>query len=105
MHHHHGLPAWGLKPIAVGVVHGLAGSGALTLLVMQSLKSVSGGMLYIALFGMGTVVGMLMMSGILSVPLALAAGRHQKLHRALCGLAGVASVAFGVYYGVSVWRA
>lgn len=105
VHHHHGLPAWGLRPLAVGIVHGLAGSGAVTVLVMQSLRSVSDGLLYMVVFGAGTIAGMLLMSGVLSVPLALAAGRYERLHRGLCALAGMGSVAFGLYYGYSVWAA
>lgn len=101
--HRRRLPPWGIKAIAVGVVHGLAGSGALTLLVMQQLPSVVSGLAYIAVFGIGTVAGMLIMSGLVSVPLTLAAGRYGRVHGALCGLAGVGSVVFGLYYGYSVW--
>ncbi|MEM6785090.1 MAG: urease accessory protein [Bacteroidota bacterium] len=53
---------------SVGLVHGLAGSGALVLLVMTEIASVWQSMVYLALFGLGSAVGMLAAAGILSLP-------------------------------------
>lgn len=100
--HRHGFPAWGVKSVAVGIVHGLAGSAALTLLVMQRLPGLGNGLLYIAAFGLGTVAGMILMSGLISLPVVLAPARYQRWHRGLCGGAGAGSIAFGIYYAYSV---
>jgi len=103
--HSHRLGPWKAKSVAVGVVHGLAGSGALTVLVMQELPSLATGLAYIVIFGVGTIAGMLLMSGLVSLPIAAAAGRYNRLHTALCTVAGVGSIAFGLYYGYSIWHA
>ncbi len=100
--HKHALP-WRGKAVLVGTIHGLAGSGALTVLVMQQLPTVTTGLVYIIVFGVGTIGGMLIMSGLVSVPIAAAAGRYEKLHQTLCGLAGIGSICFGLYYAYSVW--
>jgi high-affinity nickel permease len=100
--HQHALP-WRGKAVFVGVIHGLAGSGALTVLVMQQLPTVITGLVYILVFGVGTIGGMLLMSGLVSVPIAAAAGRYDKLHGLICTLAGLGSVVFGIYYAYSAW--
>lgn len=101
--HPHGATAWKLKPIMVGIMHGLAGSGALTIMVMQKMPSLATGLLYVVVFGAGTVVGMWTMGGLLSLPLNVVAGRYERAQRALHAVVGVGSVAFGIYYGFSVW--
>src|SRR5262249_35200917 len=101
--HKHAMPAWGVKALAVGTVHGLAGSGAMVLMIMQKLPSMATGLLYIGVFGAGTIAGMLLISGLVSAPLRVAAGRYGRLHRRLCAAAGVGSVLFGAYYGYSLW--
>lgn len=63
----------GRRPFLVGVMHGLAGSGALAILVLATIRSPVEGVLYIGLFGCGSIGGMMAMSAILSLPLALAA--------------------------------
>jgi high-affinity nickel-transport protein len=88
----------GKRPFLVGVMHGLAGSGALAILVLATIRSPVQGVLYIGLFGCGSIGGMMAMSAILSLPFALAArgAGGEWMSRAT----GLASVAFGVYYVV-----
>jgi hypothetical protein len=102
--HAHRLPPWHLQAVSVGVVHGLAGSGGLTLLVMQQFHTLAGALVYVGVFGLGTIVGMLLLSGVISLPLVAAAGRYGRLHRLLCGLAGTGSIVFGVLHGFSVYH-
>lgn len=88
------------RPLLIGVVHGLAGSGALTALVLAELPTVGARLTYIALFGAGSVVGMAMLSGLCGVPLA----RLQRAPRlmAACLLAiGLLSVGAGAWWGLS----
>ena len=114
-HHHGGLlhshPAaaphvhlsrWTLasRPLLVGIVHGLAGSGALTALVLAELPSVGARLTYIAIFGAGSVVGMAMLTALCGVPLA----RLQRAPKLMTGFllaAGVLSVSVGAWWGVN----
>ena len=65
------------KSLIVGIVHGMAGSGALMLVILSTINSVPLGLAYITLFGAGSVVSMAAMSTLIALPLAKA--RHLKL--------------------------
>jgi nickel/cobalt exporter len=96
--HSHKVSRVGLKPLFVGAMHGLAGSGALTLLVLTQISSVGLGLLYLAVFGFGSVLGMMLMSFLVGLPFALSAGPLKGLSYSLQILAGLFSVAFGLWY-------
>ncbi|HEY2964268.1 MAG TPA: hypothetical protein VGJ37_17730 [Pyrinomonadaceae bacterium] len=96
--HSHGVSRIGVKPLMVGMMHGLAGSGALTLLVLTQLSSSWLGFLYVATFGVGSIVGMLLMSGLIGLPFALTSGKLAHVHRGLQTLAAALSICFGVWY-------
>lgn len=96
--HSHNLMRVGLKPVIVGAVHGLAGSGALTLLVLTQINSALLGLLYLGVFGMGSIVGMLLMSGLMGLPFVLSSRKLSGIHYSLQMLAGALSVAFGIWY-------
>lgn len=96
--HSHAVSRIGLKPIFVGAMHGLAGSAALTLLVLTQIQAVSLGLLYLVVFGFGSTLGMLLMSGLIGLPFALS-GRHLgKVGYGLQAVAGSVSVTFGLWY-------
>ena len=78
-----------LRPLAVGVVHGLAGSGALTALVLARLPSAHLRFAYMALFSAGSILGMCVLSGLAGWPLARIA-RHPRAARLLLGTVGAA---------------
>lgn len=86
------------RPFYVGMVHGLAGSGALALLVLATIRSPLDGLLYIAIFGLGAVGGMMAMSLILALPFAIASISSGAATRHLTRAAAVFSVLFGIYY-------
>jgi high-affinity nickel-transport protein len=86
-----------LRPLVVGVVHGLAGSGALTALVLARLPSTHLRFAYMALFSAGSIVGMCALSGLAGWPLARVA-RHPRAARVLLGTVGAASAALGVIW-------
>ena len=96
--HSHAVSQIGLKPILVGAMHGLAGSGALTLLVLAQIKSTWQGLLYLAVFGVGSIGGMLLMSGLIGLPFALTSRKLTGLHHRLQAAAAVLSLAFGFWY-------
>lgn len=91
--HVHAREGW--AGYGVGLVHGLAGSGALLLLVAAALPTLAAGVGYAVLYGLGSVLGMGAVTLALSVPLRAAQGRP-ALYRALVGLAGALSVGLGV---------
>ncbi|HKO96402.1 MAG TPA: hypothetical protein VJU86_05400 [Pyrinomonadaceae bacterium] len=96
--HSHAISQVGFKPLLVGAMHGLAGSAALTLLVLSQIQSVGLGLLYLLLFGLGSTMGMLFMSGMIGLPFALSARRLTGINNGLQTAAGVISIAFGVWY-------
>ncbi|HEX8141219.1 MAG TPA: hypothetical protein VF553_01395 [Pyrinomonadaceae bacterium] len=95
---------WGWKPLLVGMMHGLAGSAALTLLVLAEVVrggSRALGVAYMVIFGIGSIGGMLLMSILISLPFVSTARRFQWIHTPVRLVAGIMSVAFGLYYA---WR-
>lgn len=87
------------KPFLVGMVHGLAGSAALMLLVLTTIPSPLAGLAYILIFGFGSVGSMLILSSMIGLPFILTAQRFSRLNRWIRVVAAVASVAFGLYLG------
>ena len=106
VHSHPGVQAhvhigrWTLarRPLIVGAVHGLAGSGALTALVVAILPSTAARLTYMALFGLGSTVGMAALSGLLGWPLGWLA-RHQGIARVTSLSVGCLSIALGLLWG------
>lgn len=97
-HLHVAKRALALRPLIVGVVHGLAGSGALTALVLARMPSTPLRLTYIALFGIGSVVGMSALSGLAGWPLAQLA-RRPSAARLLFGTVGAATAMMGLAWG------
>ncbi|HYP29069.1 MAG TPA: sulfite exporter TauE/SafE family protein [Blastocatellia bacterium] len=93
---HHGLRL-NVRPVLVGMVHGLAGSAALMLLILSSISSAAVGLGYIALFGIGSIGGMIIMSGLLSLPLRYTAGRFGRANLTMRLLAGIFSIGIGLF--------
>ncbi len=96
--HSHSVSLVGLKPLLVGAMHGLAGSAALTLLVLTQIPSAAVGLLYLLIFGAGSIIGMLVMSGLIGLPFVLTSRRLSDIHYGLQSLAGVLSIVFGLWY-------
>ncbi|MGE0451176.1 MAG: hypothetical protein AB7Q29_16510 [Vicinamibacterales bacterium] len=106
VHSHSGMPAhvhigaWTLarRPLIVGAIHGLAGSGALTALVLTTLPTTAARIAYMALFGLGSTLGMAMLSGLLGWPLARLGGNAWVM-RTVSLAVGAMSVVLGVVWG------
>ncbi|MFD2370823.1 sulfite exporter TauE/SafE family protein [Brevibacillus sp. GCM10020057] len=86
-----------IRSAVIGMVHGLAGSAAMVLLTMSTVQSEWEGLLYILVFGAGTIVGMLLCTTVIGIPFVLSA-RNIRLNSALTRLTGLISIAFGCYY-------
>jgi ABC-type nickel/cobalt efflux system permease component RcnA len=96
--HSHAVSRIGWKPILIGMLHGLAGSGALTVLVLTQISSSLLGFLYVATFGFGSIAGMLVMSGLIGLPFAFASRKLTRVHHGLQTVAAVFSICFGLWY-------
>ncbi len=95
---HRGL---GWRPFVVGVVHGLAGSGALAVLTITALPSTSQRLLYTCVFGAGSVLGMSLLSTAASLPLSRG-DRRQRVVRILAGVAGLLSTVGGLAWAIEL---
>ena len=102
-HHSHAVSRLGWKPVLIGMMHGLAGSGALTLLVLTQISSSLIGFLYVATFGVGSIVGMLLMSGLIGLPFALTSRKFTHLHQSIQTLAAILSIGFGIWYAYGLF--
>ena len=97
-HVHIGTWTLAVRPLIVGAVHGLAGSGALTALVLATLPTTSQQLAYMGLFGLGSTIGMAALSGLLGWPLARL-GANRALARAISMTVGVVSTGLGIVWG------
>jgi ABC-type nickel/cobalt efflux system permease component RcnA/high-affinity nickel permease len=86
-----------LRPLVVGLIHGLAGSAAVALLVLSTIKSPLWSTAYLLVFGFGTMLGMMLMTTAMSLPMIYAGRRFFRFNHWLVALSGAASVAFGVF--------
>jgi ABC-type nickel/cobalt efflux system permease component RcnA len=81
----------------IGIVHGLAGSGALVVLVMTQIETVWGSLLYLLIFGIGSIVGMTLVAGIFSIPFSRKLAGSKTLGISLVLLSSVLCFAYGCY--------
>jgi ABC-type nickel/cobalt efflux system permease component RcnA len=86
-----------VRPLVVGVVHGLAGSAAVALLVLTTIRVPSWAILYLLVFGIGTVAGMMLITAAIAVPFAYSNSRFVRLNRALGLVSGLVSLVFGLF--------
>ena len=100
--HRHAVRSLAWRPLAVGLVHGLAGSGALTAIVFAELPGAGARLLYMTLFGLGSVAGMAFASGAAGATLRVVA-RSAGARRSLGLATGLLSVAVGVLWAIPLW--
>ena len=91
-----------IRPLIIGVIHGLAGSAALALLVLTTIGDAGAAIAYLAVFGVGTVIGMMLLTAVLALPVLAASRRFASFERRLALITGAASVIFGVALGYEV---
>jgi high-affinity nickel-transport protein len=85
-----------LRPITIGIVHGLAGSAAIALLVLASVPEVVGQLVFLAIFNVGVIAGMGLVTSVVGLPFVVASSRFDRLHRVLVLGSGIVSVALGL---------
>ena len=86
-----------LRPLVVGLVHGLAGSAAVALLVLTTISEPRWAMAYLLLFGFGTIVGMMLITVVITAPMTYASRRLTHVERHLRVASGLLSVGFGLF--------
>ena len=91
------------RAAVVGAVHGLAGSAAVSLLVLATLRSTASAVAYLLIFGVGTIIGMTVLTAVMAYPVSLAL-RFRRARQALAFCAGIGSIVFGIAYGYAVLK-
>ena len=86
-----------LRPLVIGIVHGLAGSAAVALLVLATIKSASMALVYLAIFGAGTVAGMMLLTLAMALPISALSRRFDNVEHQLARVTGLVSIAFGLF--------
>ncbi|HEY7303314.1 MAG TPA: hypothetical protein VH601_04325 [Bryobacteraceae bacterium] len=86
-----------IRPLAVGIVHGLAGSAAVALLVLTTIRDIRWAVIYLLVFGVGTIAGMMVITMIIGAPFAYTGKRFSSFNRALVLGSGIVSIAFGLF--------
>ena len=85
-----------IRPLVVGLVHGLAGSAAVALLVLSTIQNPKWAVAYLLLFGVGTIAGMMLITGAMGAPFAYAENRSRLSHGLRVG-SGLISLGFGIF--------
>jgi len=91
-----------VRPLVVGLVHGLAGSAAVALLVLAAIRDPWWATGYLLVFGVGTIAGMMLITAAVAVPFAVTARRFAGLNRHLATASGVLSLAFGLWMAYQI---
>jgi len=86
-----------LRPLIVGVVHGLAGSAALALLVLTTIRNPMWALAYLVVFGVGTIAGMMLITAAIALPFAFTARRFVRFNRSLAVASALLSLGFGLF--------
>jgi cytochrome c biogenesis protein CcdA len=91
-----------LRPLVIGIVHGLAGSAAVALLVMTTIRDPWWAIAYLLLFGLGTIAGMMLITGLIATPLAFTARRYSRWNRGMATASGLLSLGFGLFLSYQI---
>ncbi|MDX2058544.1 MAG: hypothetical protein SFV24_12135 [Gemmatimonadales bacterium] len=91
-----------VRPLLIGVVHGLAGSAAVALLVLTTIRDPRWSLVYLLLFGVGTIVGMMLITAAMAVPMAYSAARFDRVSHGLRLASGILSIGFGLFLAYQI---
>jgi high-affinity nickel permease len=90
------------RPLAIGLVHGLAGSAAVALLVLSTIRSPLWAVAYLLVFGFGTVAGMMLMTSVMAIPVAWTGKHFEAARRYLSPVSGIVSTGFGLFLAYQI---
>jgi ABC-type nickel/cobalt efflux system permease component RcnA len=91
-----------IRPLVIGIVHGLAGSAAVALLVMTTIHDPWWSIAYLLLFSLGTVAGMMCITAAIAMPLALTVGKFAGWNRRMAIASGLLSLGFGLFLSYQI---
>jgi high-affinity nickel-transport protein len=91
-----------VRPFVVGAVHGMAGSAAATLLILPLIDDARWAVLYLVVFGIGTMAGMALITAAIAAPALYRPARMKRLERSIRLASGAVSVTFGLYLGYKI---
>ena len=91
-----------LRPVVVGIVHGLAGSAAVALLILATISNPVWAMAYLVVFGIGTIAGMALITTAIAIPSVYGTRRFARVNRYLVVSSGLLSVGFGLFLAYHV---
>lgn len=91
-----------IRPLVIGTVHGLAGSTAVALLVLAAIRETTGALLYLAMFGAGTILGMVLCTVLIALPLTQAGKRSAAFQHGFRIVSGAISLAFGLFLAYKI---
>ena len=91
-----------LRPLAVGLVHGLAGSAAVALLVLAEIRDPRWAIAYLLIFGVGTIAGMMLITMMIGAPFAYTRKRFAPFNRGLGVASGLLSLGFGLFITLQI---
>jgi high-affinity nickel permease len=86
-----------VRPLIVGLVHGLAGSAAVALLVLTTIRNPKWALAYLLLFGVGTLAGMMLITAAMALPFVFAGKASPRIHRGFRLASGLISLGFGLF--------
>jgi high-affinity nickel permease len=97
-HMFHGVGLYNvLRPLVIGIVHGLAGSAAVALLVMTTIRDSWQAIAYLLLFGIGTIAGMMLITAVIAMPFAFTIGKFAGWNQRIAVASGLLSLCFGLF--------
>ncbi len=91
-----------LRPLIIGIIHGLAGSAAVALLILGSISDQQVAILYLGIFGVGTIIGMMLITTLLGIPIIAGSKKFARFDRIVTAISGVISIAYGLYLGYQI---
>lgn len=86
-----------LRPLAIGIVHGLAGSAAVALLVLTTINRPGWAIGYLLVFGIGTIFGMMLITTAIALPFTYTLRHFARLNHVLAIASGAISLSFGLF--------
>lgn len=95
-HNHKHIKTFPKRALIVGLMHGMAGSAALILITLQSVQYLSTGLIYIGLFGLGSIVGMAILSAIIAVPLCYSSKNLTWAYNSLHIIIAIVTLSIGI---------
>lgn len=97
-HGHRHQEAFHLRSLLVGMMHGMAGSAALIVLTLQTVETPMMGLIYIALFGVGSVIGMAVLASVIMIPLRHSAKKLTGFYQGVQVSIGLGTIGMGVFF-------